>query len=62
MFGLVSPSAVSIIAMTVIKMPGVLDTYLSACLHNGRLARWPDKLFPIGVYIAPFHWYEAKKQ
>jgi predicted Zn-dependent protease len=48
--------------MTFIKMPGVLDTYLSACLHNGKLARWPDKLFPIGVYIAPFHWYEAKKQ
>jgi predicted Zn-dependent protease len=37
-------------------------TYLDACLHQGKLIRWPDHLMPLKVYIAPFQWYEAAKQ
>jgi predicted Zn-dependent protease len=37
-------------------------TYLDQCLKDGILMRWPDKAFPIAVYIAPFRWYEKSKQ
>jgi len=38
-------------------------TYLQFCLNkNGLLCRWPDGAMPIHVYIAPFTWYEKKKQ
>jgi len=38
-------------------------TYLQHCLNkNGLLCRWPDGAMPIHVYIAPFTWYEKKKQ
>lgn len=37
-------------------------TYLAECLKDGHLTRWPDNAMPIQVYIAPFVWYEKKKQ
>lgn len=38
------------------------NTYLHHCLKNEVLARWPDSAMPIRVYIAPFTWYEKRKQ
>ena len=35
-------------------------TYLDECLQKNVLMRWPDKLMPLTVYIAPFRWYQAK--
>jgi hypothetical protein len=37
-------------------------TYLDACLREGHLLRWPEKAMPLPVYVAPFRWYEARKQ
>jgi hypothetical protein len=37
-------------------------TYLHTCLKDDHLCRWPDGTMPIHVYIAPFVWYEKKKQ
>lgn len=37
-------------------------TYLYNCLKDDYLCRWPDGAMPINVYIAPFTWYEKKKQ
>lgn len=37
-------------------------TYLYNCLKDEHLCRWPDSAMPIHVYIAPFTWYEKKKQ
>lgn len=37
-------------------------TYLYNCLKDEHLCRWPDGAMPIAVYIAPFTWYEKKKQ
>ncbi len=37
-------------------------TYLEHCQREDMLCRWPDSAMPIGVYIAPFTWYEKKKQ
>jgi predicted Zn-dependent protease len=31
-------------------------------MQEGHLVRWPDAAMPIQVYIAPFTWYEKKKQ
>lgn len=38
------------------------ETYLEACLKDGRTVRWPDKAMPIKIHIAPFRWYEQTKQ
>jgi hypothetical protein len=38
------------------------ETYLDRCLKDGRTVRWPDRVMPIKVYIAPFRWYEKSKQ
>jgi len=35
-------------------------TYLNECIQRNVLMRWPDKLMPLPVYIAPFKWYQAK--
>ena len=35
-------------------------TYLDECLQRNMLMRWPEKLMPLTVYIAPFRWYQAK--
>ncbi|MFM7468790.1 MAG: matrixin family metalloprotease [Vampirovibrionales bacterium] len=44
-------------------MPHVIEpTYLDACLHQGKLIRWPDHMMPLKVYVAPFQWYERAKQ
>lgn len=37
-------------------------TYLQHCLKDDILCRWPDNAMPLYVYIAPFQWYEKKKQ
>lgn len=37
-------------------------TYLQATLFNDVTVRWPDAAMPIKVFIAPFRWYETKKQ
>ena len=37
-------------------------TYLQQSLKENRTQRWPDSAMPIRVYIAPFQWYEKKKQ
>jgi hypothetical protein len=37
-------------------------TYLDPCLREGRVVRWATSVMPIPVYIAPFTWYEPKKQ
>jgi hypothetical protein len=39
-----------------------VDTYLSFCLKEGFVTRWPERLLPIKVYISPFNWYEKSKQ
>lgn len=39
-----------------------LISYLSHCLKNEKLIRWPDKCMPLKVYIAPFRWYKEKGQ
>jgi predicted Zn-dependent protease len=38
------------------------ESYLEACLKDGRTVRWPDKAMPIKIHIAPFRWYEKTKQ
>lgn len=35
-------------------------TYLNECLQRNVLIRWPEKLMPLPVYIAPFKWYQAR--
>lgn len=35
---------------------------MHTCLKDDYLCRWPDGAMPIQVYIAPFTWYEKKKQ
>ena len=35
-------------------------TYLNECLQRNVLIRWPEKLMPLPVYVAPFKWYQAK--
>jgi hypothetical protein len=42
--------------------PPLIDTYLEACLKDGKTLRWPDRAMPLQVYIAPFQWHETKKQ
>lgn len=37
-------------------------TYLQHCLKDEFICRWPDGAMPINVYVAPFTWYEKKKQ
>lgn len=37
-------------------------TYLQQSLKENLIQRWPDGAMPIKVYIAPFQWYERKKQ
>lgn len=39
-----------------------LTTYLQGALKDNRIFRWPDKLMPLKVYIAPFRWYQQQKQ
>lgn len=39
-----------------------LGTYLQASLKENCILRWPDKLMPLKVYVAPFKWYEKSKQ
>ena len=36
-------------------------SYLSHCLKNDKLIRWPDKCMPLKVHIAPFRWYKEKE-
>lgn len=35
-------------------------TYLNECLQKNVLMRWPDKMMPLTIYVAPFRWYQAK--
>jgi len=37
-------------------------SYLTNCLKNDKLIRWPDKCMPLKVYVAPFRWYKEKDQ
>lgn len=37
-------------------------TYLEDGLKEEILVRWPDKLMPLNVYVAPFNWYQKSKQ
>lgn len=37
-----------------------LISYLSNCLKNDRIVKWPDNCMPLTVYIAPFQWYKEK--
>jgi len=37
-------------------------SYLTNCLKNDRLIRWPDNCMPLKVYVAPFRWYKEKNQ
>lgn len=39
-----------------------LMSYLSYCLKNGRIVRWPDNCMPIKVFIAPFRWYKSQNE
>lgn len=39
-----------------------LMTYLQYALKENRVFRWPDKLMPLKIYIAPFRWYQTAKQ
>lgn len=39
-----------------------LSSYLTYCLKNEKLIRWPDKCSPLKVYVAPFRWYKEKGQ
>ena len=34
-------------------------TYLQSCLRDEKVIRWPDNIFPLAVYVAPFRWYKA---
>ena len=38
------------------------ETYLQGSLKNNKIVRWPDKLMPLKVHIAPFRWYDKNKQ
>lgn len=35
-------------------------SYLTYCIKNEKLIRWPDKCMPLKVYVAPFRWYKEK--
>jgi hypothetical protein len=37
-------------------------SYLSYCLKNEKLLRWPDNCTKLKVYVAPFRWYKEKGQ
>jgi len=37
-------------------------SYLTNCLKNDRLIRWPDNCMPLKIYVAPFRWYKEKNQ
>jgi len=37
-------------------------SYLTNCLKNDKLIRWPDRFMPLKVYVAPFRWYKEKGQ
>ena len=37
-------------------------SYLTNCLKDDKLLRWPDKCMPLKVYVAPFRWYKEKGQ
>lgn len=39
-----------------------LGTYLQAALKDNSILRWPEKLMPLKVYVAPFRWYQKSKQ
>lgn len=34
-------------------------TYLNDCFNKGRLARWPDNVMPLSVFIGKFNWYKS---
>lgn len=37
-------------------------SYVTDCLKENRIIRWPDNCMPLKVYIAPFRWYKAKNE
>ncbi|MEW5821458.1 MAG: SprT-like domain-containing protein [Cyanobacteriota bacterium] len=39
-----------------------LTSYLHSSLKDNRIFRWPDKLMPLKIYVAPFHWYQKTKR
>ncbi len=39
-----------------------LESYLSHCLRNEKIIRWPDACMPLTFYIAPFRWYKAQNE
>lgn len=39
-----------------------LSTYLQPGLKDNKIFRWPDKLMPLKIYVAPFRWYQKSKQ
>lgn len=40
----------------------ILSTYLQSALKDNKIFRWPDKLMPLKIYVAPFRWYQKSKQ
>jgi hypothetical protein len=39
-----------------------LSTFLKDSLKENKILRWPDKLMPLKIYVAPFRWYQKSKQ
>lgn len=35
-------------------------TYVNDCFNRGKLARWPDNVMPLNVFIGKFNWYKSK--
>ena len=35
------------------------QTYLKDCFNKGKLARWPDNVMPLKVFIGKFNWYKS---
>jgi predicted Zn-dependent protease len=39
-----------------------LTTFLQESLKDNCIMRWPEKLMPLKIYVAPFRWYQKSKQ